>query len=211
MTTQPNKIVFVTFAKEGIHKYPAAATDPKLATGGWDDVSFLGVPHRHMFHFRVSIEVFHDDRDIEFIQFKRWLERLYGNGELQLDFKSCEMIADDLYHEINAKYPHRWVQIEVSEDGENGAVSTYPAVTNKSNLTGTEYEHHNPDLNGDGVVDVNEAKAHIERMNNQDLLKEIEKLLATQAGVIIESLDRPYSYPGRFPPFMPGIGDITVD
>ena len=49
--------VWVTFRKEGIHKYPAAATDPKLATGDWLDVSFLGVPHRHIFHFKVWIEV----------------------------------------------------------------------------------------------------------------------------------------------------------
>ena len=27
------RMIFVTFQKEGIHKYPAAATDPKLATG----------------------------------------------------------------------------------------------------------------------------------------------------------------------------------
>ena len=105
--------------------------DPKLATGDWDDVSFLGYPHRHIFHFRVSIEVFHDDRDIEFIQFKRWLERLYqssegGNEVLVLDYKSCEMIADDLYEQITNKYPHRKIQIEVSEDGENGCNITYP-------------------------------------------------------------------------------------
>ena len=69
--------IWVTFNREGIHKYPGADTDPKLATGDWDDVSFLGYPHRHIFHFKVWIEVFHNDRDIEFIQFKRWLERLY--------------------------------------------------------------------------------------------------------------------------------------
>ena len=34
--------IWVTFRKEGIHKYPAAATDPKLATGDEYDVSFLG-------------------------------------------------------------------------------------------------------------------------------------------------------------------------
>ena len=112
--------VWVTFRKEGIHKYPAAATDPKLATGGWDDVSFLGVPHRHIFHFKVWIEVTHDDRDVEFIQVKRWLERLYSEGSLQLNFKSCEMIARDLNAQIKAKYPNRHVKIEVSEDGENG-------------------------------------------------------------------------------------------
>ena len=86
-------MIWVTFQKEGIHKYPAALEDPKLATGDEYDVSFLGYPHRHIFHFRVCIEVFHDDRDIEFIQFKRWLERLYSNdksgGVLVLDYKSC--------------------------------------------------------------------------------------------------------------------------
>ena len=34
--------IWVTFKKEGIHKYPAALDDPKLATGDEYDVSFLG-------------------------------------------------------------------------------------------------------------------------------------------------------------------------
>ncbi len=120
------KLIWVTFRKEGIHKYPAALDDPKLATGDEYDVSFLGYPHRHMFHFKVAIEVFHDDRDIEFIQFKRWLEKLYNEGTLQLDYKSCEMMADDLYKEIKQKYTKRDVRIEVSEDGENGCEIYYP-------------------------------------------------------------------------------------
>ena len=114
------KMIWVTFQKEGIHKYPAALTDPKLATGDEYDVSFLGYPHRHTFHFKVAIEVFHDDRDIEFIQFKRWLENLYKEATLTLDYKSCEMIAEDVYKEINARYPRRDVWIDVSEDNENG-------------------------------------------------------------------------------------------
>jgi len=117
--------IWVTFRKEGIHKYPAAATDPLLATGDEYDVSFLGVPHRHIFHFRVAIDVFHNDRDIEFIQFKRWLENLYRDGTLQLDFKSCEMIADDLYDKIAERFPNRAVVIEVAEDGENGCTISY--------------------------------------------------------------------------------------
>ncbi len=114
------KMIWVTFQREGIHKYPAALTDPNLATGDEYDVSFLGYPHRHIFHFKVAIEVFHDDRDIEFIQFKRWLENLYKGATLALDFKSCEMIAEDLYAQINKKYPNREVWIDVSEDNENG-------------------------------------------------------------------------------------------
>jgi hypothetical protein len=119
------RTIFVTFQKEGIHCYPAAATDPQLATGDAYDVSFLSSPHRHIFHFRVGIAVFHNDRDIEFIQFKRWLENLYKDAILALDYKSCEMIADDLYVQIAGRYPGRNVTIEVSEDGENGCVINY--------------------------------------------------------------------------------------
>ena len=125
--------IWVTFQKEGIHCYPAAATDPALKTGDEYDVSFLSAPHRHIFHFRVWIDVFHDDRDIEFIQFKRWLEKLYREGTVQLDYKSCEMMSDDLYLEIAARYPGRSVWIEVSEDGENGAL--------------IKYETHRPNIN----------------------------------------------------------------
>jgi len=122
------KMIWVTFRKEGIHKYPAALEDPKLATGDEYDVSFLGYPHRHIFHFKVSIEVFHDDRDIEFIQFKRWLEKLYDQKTLQLDYKSCEMISDDLYVEIAKRYPGRTIEIDISEDGENGSKAKYEHI-----------------------------------------------------------------------------------
>jgi hypothetical protein len=119
--------IWTTFRKEGIHCYPAAATDPQLNTNDEYNVAFLASPHRHIFHFRVSIDVFHNDRDIEFIQFKRWCEALYnGSGAvLSLDYKSCEMIADDLYVQIAARYSGRCVTIEVSEDGENGCSISY--------------------------------------------------------------------------------------
>ena len=119
------RMIFVKFQKEGIHKYPAAATDPALATGDEYDVSFLATPHRHIFHFEVSIEVEHSDRAIEFIQFKRWLENLYKGGTLELNYKSCEMISDDLYEIIATRYPDRNIAIQVSEDNENGATMVY--------------------------------------------------------------------------------------
>ena len=122
---RPNKMIWVTFQKEGIHCYPAAATDPKLATGDKYDVSFLANPHRHIFHFRVWISVFHNDRDIEFIQFKRWLEGLYSDKTLVLDYKSCEMMSDELHNIIATKYPDREIWVEVSEDGENGSFIKY--------------------------------------------------------------------------------------
>ena len=112
--------IWVKFQKEGIHMYPAALEDPNLA-----DVSFLGYPHRHMFGFLVAIDVFHEDRDIEFIQFKRWLLSLYEQGTLELNYKSCEMISDDLAEKIMERYPDRALLIEISEDGENGSWAQY--------------------------------------------------------------------------------------
>lgn len=124
-TEVADRYIWVRFQKEGIHCYPAAATDPLLNTNDEYNVAFLASPHRHIFHFRVSIAVFHNDRDIEFIQFKRWLENLYSNSTLELNYKSCEMIADDLYLQINSRYPGRHVIISVSEDDENGCEIVY--------------------------------------------------------------------------------------
>lgn len=110
-----NRQIFVQFTKEGIHRYPDAPRG----------VEFLKNLHRHIFHFRVVIDVFHNDRDIEFILFKRELEALYSEQTLQMDFKSCEMLAEDLIDYISKKYPGRKISVEVSEDGENGATLYY--------------------------------------------------------------------------------------
>jgi hypothetical protein len=129
------RMIWVTFQREGIHKYPGADTDPKLATGDEYDVSFLGYPHRHIFHFKVAIQVFHNDRDIEFIQFKRWLDNSFRDGVMQLDHKSCEMISDELYMYIANRYPDRDIEITVSEDGENGATIYYNTTKPYQSLT----------------------------------------------------------------------------
>lgn len=128
------RMIWVTFRKEGIHAYYDAAHDPKLKTGDEYDVSFLGMPHRHIFHFTVGVQVFHNDRDIEFIQFKRWLENQYSTGVLELNNKSCEMISDDLYEQIASRYPERNIEITVSEDGENGATIYYNTTKPFNNL-----------------------------------------------------------------------------
>lgn len=119
--------IWVTFQKEGIHKYPQAATDPKLV-----HVSFLANPHRHIFHFKVELEVFHDDRDVEFILLKRELEELYNTSTLMLNNMSCEMIARELLAYIAEYYPGRDCTISVSEDNENGCTLHYVKETPKS-------------------------------------------------------------------------------
>ena len=111
-------MIWVTFRKEGIHCYPAAP----------EGVEFLRHPHRHMFHFQVELEVKHDDRDVEFILFKRELEALYDGGTMQLDYKSCEMMARELAEYVIDNYSDRDVAIEVSEDGENGCRLSFPNV-----------------------------------------------------------------------------------
>jgi len=107
------RFIKVKTSFEGIHKYPKA---PK-------EVDFLRNPHRHTFFVTVKIEVFNDDRDIEFIIFKRFINSLLK--EKNLDYKSCEMISDELFKEIIKKYPERDVEIEISEDNENSSVSYY--------------------------------------------------------------------------------------
>jgi len=41
----------------------------------------------------VTLEVNHNDRDVEFILFKREMEDLFESGVMQADYKSCEMMA----------------------------------------------------------------------------------------------------------------------
>lgn len=101
---------------EGIHCYPNA---PK-------EVDFLRVRHRHIFHVKVMIEIFHDNRDIEFILFKRYVDTLISDNNF--DSMSCEMISDRFYDIISKKYPNRKMVIEVSEDNENGSLKSYENI-----------------------------------------------------------------------------------
>lgn len=120
------KFIHVQFVKEGSHFYPDAATSDKLATGNEYDVSALANLHYHYFYFKVWIQVLHNNRDLEFIQFRRWLENLYNKKTLDVNHKSCEMIAEDLYHMIHLEYPGREIRIDVSEDNINGAYLEFP-------------------------------------------------------------------------------------
>jgi len=107
--------IWVTAEQDFVHKYPDA---PRA-------VSFLRNEHRHNFKFKVYIQVFKNDRDIEFFIFQRLVKGILKNMPYNLEAKSCETIADDLYAEIIKKHPNRKMIIEVSEDGENGAVKQF--------------------------------------------------------------------------------------
>jgi len=121
---ETSTMVWVTFEFEGFHKYKDAD----------DEVSYLRKRHRHIFKVRAEVEVFHDDREIEFISLKNFLQR-YSN-HVNLNNKSCEMLCDIFADAIIEKYKlaelydtlgkkTRRIMIEVSEDGENGAYKIY--------------------------------------------------------------------------------------
>lgn len=110
----------VSLQKEGIHSYPAALQREDLK-----DVSFLGYPHRHIFYIYVRLEVFHEDRDVEFILFKNEVKNLLDEMGSDFDYKSCEMIGEDIINWIRSVYPSRKCEVRVYEDNENGAVLQY--------------------------------------------------------------------------------------
>ena len=115
-------MIWVTFRLEGIHCWPDIKDNPDF-----EDIQFLSSEHRHMFGFKIWIEVLDNNREIEFIRFKRWCQSLYStdSGPLQLNHLSCEMIADQLFMQIAEKYPSREVWISIDEDQENGCFKQY--------------------------------------------------------------------------------------
>lgn len=117
---QTKRSIWLTFQRKGFHCYPDAP----------DDVSYLRVTHRHIFKFRVQISTGHDNRELEFHQVLNKIESWYDQGTLYLDYRSCEMMANELATLLCKEYggipgSPREVSIEVSEDGECGAHCTY--------------------------------------------------------------------------------------
>lgn len=82
------------------------------------DVAFLRSYHRHVFNVRVYIPVTHDNRQVEFFQFRRkvdvYITTTLAGREFEL---SCEQIAKMILE----TFPEA-VAVEVKEDDENGAL-----------------------------------------------------------------------------------------
>lgn len=144
--------VFCDFSFEGKHCWPDAVNH--------EGVEFLSLKHRHIFHVRVIVSVSHDDRDVEFILMKRYLEKYTRDLPLDLHNSSCEMLAycigiathcfvqglshERMYFEFpflrspwnidyNKKTPYKSdsrIQVKVSEDNENGSI----VIIEQSNL-----------------------------------------------------------------------------
>lgn len=103
--------IIVRWQFEGFHFYPDAPPE----------VEFLKSSHRHLFKCSAKIEVFDDDRELEFFIVQRKLKKKFGDGGQRN--RSCEMIAKEIAYFIQKNYgKHRPIEVEVSEDGENSAV-----------------------------------------------------------------------------------------
>lgn len=101
-------IVYITTQFEGFHAWKDAP----------DEVAFLRDRHRHMFKVEVQWEVTHDDRQREFFIMQRETNAVLAAyvEEHKADVGSCEMIARWLKEKLGA------CAVQVSEDGENGAI-----------------------------------------------------------------------------------------
>jgi hypothetical protein len=132
--------VFCTFTAEYIHHWIGATDEEMMAKEVW----FLRHPHRHLLHFKLTVDVRYHDREVEFISMKRWAEAKFDalkNGEfessdvsimasnpfvgasfrdIQAGTASMESIAYGIGQLLLQKYGNRRIRVEVSEDGENG-------------------------------------------------------------------------------------------
>lgn len=99
----------------GFHKYKDAPIQ----------VKFLRSIHRHLFHVKLSTQVFHDDREIEFFILKNQLRNYVRKHYEDKIVGSCEQIANQIKQYFEDKYVTlirpRQVSVIVSEDDESGA------------------------------------------------------------------------------------------
>lgn len=107
------KIKINTRLSDFIHCWPEAP----------EEVKFLRTPHRHELHVGVTMEVVHDDRDVEFFMLKREVDKMLAWGKDQwVERISMEQIAKDLIEALKAKYGDKFYEVSVFEDGEVGAI-----------------------------------------------------------------------------------------
>lgn len=114
-----NRKVIVTNNFKGYHKYSNAP----------DDVAFLRNVHRHVFNVKTTIDVSHNERDIEFFQLQNSIEHFvqdtfaYSSQYIAgIYILSCESLAEAIVNHLRKIYPERHVRVEVWEDNENGAI-----------------------------------------------------------------------------------------
>lgn len=96
-----------------------------------DEVAFLRSPHRHLFVVRTTLQVYDEDRELEFLLVQKAIhdyvtsELDHGTGYIELNERSCEWLARFIIEFIQLRYGvQRYVSVSVFEDDENGAIIT---------------------------------------------------------------------------------------
>jgi len=112
--------VKVKYRVDGVHCFKEA----------FGSHSYLRYKHRHTFHIMLKVEVFHNNREIEFFALKNEIKELFAhtfeevNGFLEFGESSCEDLAKWLLERFDRKYSitrRRKLVVSVSEDGDNEA------------------------------------------------------------------------------------------
>ena len=57
-----------------------------------------------------------------FILFKHEIQKFIDQYKADNQNMSCEAIAESVYNYLHEKYPNRLCEVEINEDGENGAI-----------------------------------------------------------------------------------------
>lgn len=105
--------IMVKHQYEGFHSYAGAPPE----------VKFLADTHRHLFKVDVTIEVGHDDREIEFMMVQRRLKTAFPDRSPQAELGSCEQQAKRIIEFLRKLYGDgRTYMVKVSEDGENAGL-----------------------------------------------------------------------------------------
>jgi hypothetical protein len=108
--------ITVSTASIGFHRWPEAK----------DTRAYLSDRHRHLFHYRVTAPVNHDDRDIEFHDLLDVVNDSPPLTRREHGRSSCEHLAGEVAAAVFDAYPTTpWVAVEVTEDDEVGATLTF--------------------------------------------------------------------------------------
>lgn len=109
MTTE----IIIRFTAEGFHHWPGAP----------EKRAYLADSHRHLFYVEVALEVFKQDREVEFHDLLDLSRDYFGTGDFGA--QSCETLAHNLLRVIIEDFPGRDVAVSVFEDNEVGARVRY--------------------------------------------------------------------------------------
>jgi hypothetical protein len=111
-----DRTVTVRWEQVGFHCWPEAAGVRQ----------YLSTRHRHKFFFTLTVDVFHNDREIEFHDLLDFAKGIII--EQELGRQSCEDLATTIIDAVVAKYPQtattRTIRVSVFEDNEVGATLT---------------------------------------------------------------------------------------